>query len=136
VVQVVEVQVMMVLLMDQVVLVTQVIQVPLKVIQVDQFQRLLQQEVHGLVLEVVDLVALVQTELAVELLEQVDHQLQAVLQDHLLQELVVVEVVFMVDQEELVRVELLVVEEQQLVVEDLLLDQEVLQLIQDLDQEH
>jgi hypothetical protein len=33
-------------------------------------------------------------------------------------------------------VELVVVEEQQLVVEDLLLDQEVLQLIQDLDQEH
>ena len=87
-------------------------------------------------IEVVDLVALVQTELAVELLEQVDHQLQAVLQDHLLQELVVVEVVFMVDQEELVRVELPVVEEQQPVVEDLRLVAEVLQLIQDLDREH
>ena len=65
-----------------------------------------------------------------------EHELHALLQDHLLQELVVVEVVFMVDQEELVRVELPVVEEQQPVVEDLLLDQEVLQLIQDLDQEH
>jgi hypothetical protein len=95
VVQVVELQVLMVMLMDQLVLVTQVIQILLKVIQVEMHQDLFQIHRNGLVVEVVDLVALVQMQLML-MVEQVDHRLQVQLQDHLLQELVVVEVVLLI----------------------------------------